>query len=131
MKKMKSAGLFVVVLIALVSTGAFTQTKKKAGPCDAAQNQIDMDECTGKEYKAADAALNRVYNQLMSKLEGEHKTKLKDAELAWIKYRDANCDCATFLNLGGTIYPTVNNICLTTMTNNRTKELKGILDDVK
>ncbi|HZS48610.1 MAG TPA: lysozyme inhibitor LprI family protein [Blastocatellia bacterium] len=130
-KNLKRAVLFAAIFLMLMSIGAFTQTKKKADPCDSATNQVEMNNCAEREFKAADAQLNKVYNQVMTKLEGEHKTKLKEAELAWIKYRDTNCDCETFLNLGGTIYPLVYNGCLTRMTNNRIKELKDLLDEVK
>ena len=88
-----------------------------------------MNDCSKKEFEKADAELNKVYKQLMGKLEGEHKDKLKATELTWIKYRDSNCECEAYLNQGGTIYPLVYNSCLTKMTNNRIKEIKEYLDE--
>src|SRR5437868_7127096 len=113
--------LFMVLMISILFTNfnSYGQNNKKTDPCENAQTQIEMNDCAKREFDKTDAKLNKIYNQLMSKLEGEHKTKLKAAELAWIKYRDANCECESFLNQGGTIYPLVYNGCLTTMTNNR------------
>lgn len=40
---------------------------------------------------AADQALNRTYNQLASRLDPSARKKLLTAELAWLKFRDAEC----------------------------------------
>jgi uncharacterized protein YecT (DUF1311 family) len=84
-----------------------------------------MKQCSGSKYKQADAELNKVYQQLLSKLDDEgHKAALKTAQLAWLKYRDTNCDFEGYLNRGGTIYPVVITECMTSMTISRTKELR-------
>jgi uncharacterized protein YecT (DUF1311 family) len=122
--------LFAIMLITIIcNTGinSFAQNEKKRDPCEDAQTQSEMNDCSKKEFDKADQELNRVYKQLMARLEGEHKNKLKTAELAWIKYRDLNCECESFINEGGSIYPLVYNSCLTNMTNNRIKELKEYL----
>jgi len=57
------------------------------------ENQAAFNQC-GKEYfEFYDAELNRLYNAKMSLLSGEekHKQNLKNAQLAWIKFRDADC----------------------------------------
>jgi uncharacterized protein YecT (DUF1311 family) len=85
-----------------------------------------MRDCAGKEYKQADAELNQVYKQLMSKLEDPgHQAALKSAQQVWIKYRDTNCEYESYLNRGGTMYSVVNTGCLTRMTKERTTELRG------
>ena len=112
-------------------SGGFAQQKKKGNPCDSASNQVEMNDCAAKEYKAADTALNKIYGQLMAKLEDDHKAKLKEAELAWIKFRDAHCEFQAFPNMGGTIYPLVYNGCLTRVTNDRIKELKLMIEEFK
>ena len=87
-------------------------------------NQLELNECAEKEYQAADAALNKVYGQLMSKLDDSFKAKLKESELAWIKFRDANCEFVAFEVDDGQAYPMVYSGCLRAMTIDRTKELK-------
>jgi uncharacterized protein YecT (DUF1311 family) len=119
-------GPVLLCLLAAISCSA--QEQKKPDPCENAQTTAEMRDCAGKEYEAADAELNKVYQQLMSKLDTEgHQTALKEAQLAWIKFRDANCDFESYLNRGGTIYPIVNTGCQTGMTINRTKELQEML----
>jgi len=89
-----------------------------------------MRNCAGKQYQKADAELNNVYQQLMSKLGDEgHKAALRAAQQAWIKYRDGNCEFEAYLNRGGTIYPVVYTGCLRAMTTARTKELREFSEE--
>ena len=126
MKNPTFGGSLALCLLAAICCSA--QEQKKPDPCENAQTTVEMRDCAGKEYEAADAALNKVYQQLMSTLSDEgHRTVLKEAQLAWIKFRDANCDFESYLNRGGTIYPIVNAGCRTGMTANRTRELEQML----
>ena len=119
-----------IIICLLITSAGFTQDRKAQDPCANAQTTAEMRDCAGREYKKADDELNRVYRQVMSKLEDEgHKTALKTAQQAWIKYRDANCEYESYLNRGGTIYPVVYTGCLTGMTINRVKELREMLKD--
>ncbi len=91
-----------------------------------------MNDCAHQEYVKADAEMNRVYKQLISVLaadQAKDQTKLREAQRAWVKYRDANCESESSLNEGRTIYPMVYDICLTSMTEERTKRLKDMLAD--
>src|SRR5207253_7340405 len=88
--EMKFAIVMLFVSL-LVVTSVFGQGAKKA-PCSDANTQAEMNICAGKEYKAADAILNRVYQQLVAMLEPEEKSQLKEAQTAWIKCRDTNCE---------------------------------------
>jgi len=119
--------LIVTVLMILVMTivYCFAQEQKKPEPCADAQSQAEMNICWGNEYKAADARLNEAYRQFASKLDDEQKAQLKNAQLAWLKYRDANCDFVADQYKGGTIRPMIAAICLADVTNNRTTELKA------
>ncbi len=117
-------------LLILVSFGtAPGQGTKKVDPCANAQSQADMNDCWGREYKAADATLNQVYRQLISKLDDEEKAQLKEVESAWLKYRDANCNFVADQYKGGTIRPMIDAICLADMTKNRTAELRSQIKD--
>src|SRR5438067_2750611 len=120
MKLSMTCGLALLILF----SGAFAQEQKKPEPCADAQSQAEMNICWGKEYKAADARLNDAYRQFASKLDDEQKAQLKNAQVAWLKYRDANCDFVADQYKGGTIRPMIAAICLADVTNNRTTELK-------
>ena len=48
-----------------------------------------MAECFRARYEAADAALNKVYNEALKGLSEPERTKLIEAQRAWLRYRDA------------------------------------------
>ena len=103
--------------------------KQKPKPCEDAQTQADMNICFGNEYKKADAALNKVYQQLVAMLDEDDKTQLKNAENAWLKYRDTNCEFVADQYKGGSMRPMIAAICLADVTENRTKELRSQIKD--
>src|SRR2546422_3521583 len=119
--------LAAVCLILLTPCGAynFGQGTHKSDPCAKALSQADMNDCWGREYKAADATLNQVYRQLVSKLDDDEKAQLKEVETAWLKYRDVNCDFVADQYKGGTMRPMIYAICLGDMTKSRTTELRS------
>ncbi|MFL6275919.1 MAG: lysozyme inhibitor LprI family protein [Blastocatellia bacterium] len=119
-----------VVLCLLVALDGAAQAQAKKNPCDNTQTQVEINDCQAREYKKADTALNTVYKQLMTKLEDEgERTALKAAQVAWIKFRDSDCEFEAYQNKGGTIYPLIYDGCLTTLTQQRTKELRELLKD--
>ena len=122
---------FVVcnLLILIMSVAAHAQGPAKNEPCADAQSQAEMNICWGKEYKAADATLNQVYRQLFAKLDDEQKAQLKNAQTAWLKYRDANCEFVADQYKGGSMRPMIAAICLADITSNRSTELKNQIKD--
>ncbi len=96
-------------------------------PCEKrARTQNELNQCARSAFERADAEMNRVYQQLMSATarRGEsYQRKLKEAQQAWLKYRDATCESEAAINAEGTIYPTAYNYCLAQVTTERTKRL--------
>ena len=80
--------------------------------------------CAHREFQAADAELNKAYGRLAGILDAEEKALLKEAELAWIKYRDSNCTFESSQYAGGTMRPMIESFCLARVTKARTAELK-------
>jgi uncharacterized protein YecT (DUF1311 family) len=119
----------VFTLFLLTSFYCFAQEKKLPEPCADAQSQGEMNICWGKEYKAADARLNDAYKQFAAKLDDEEKAQLKNAQLAWLKYRDVNCEFVADQYKGGSMRPMIAAICLADVTNTRTTELKAQMKD--
>src|ERR1044071_5867242 len=115
---------FVVLVLALMLPSFAVAQRKKPQPCANAQSQGEMNVCWGNEYKKADVVLNQIYRQLLAKLDEDEKAELKEAQTAWLKYRDANCDFVADQYKGGTMRPMIHAICLADVTNNRTAELK-------
>src|ERR1700730_13457389 len=128
MLEMKPTTLVAFICL-LAGPYAYGQGKGRPDPCGNAQTQAEMNNCAGREYKAADAALNQVYRQLVSMLDDEEKSQLKEAQTAWLKYRDTNCDFVADQYKGGTIRPAILGYRLAEMTRNRTTELKSQIKD--
>lgn len=117
-------------------------------PCEEKPiNQRQMDECAGFEYKQADEHLNKVYRKMVRYLtddlaraqkQGDQNQvkyeetairSLKEAERAWISYRDIQCKAAAQQYEGGSMAPMIYAQCLTALTEHRTADLKSIYED--
>ena len=93
--------------------------------CNSLTTQMDLNQCAGANEQAADAALNKVYRQLMADQgDAASKARLTDAERAWIAYRDKECAYEIGPQQdGGSIWPMEMSNCLETMTATRLSEL--------
>ncbi|HEY1403750.1 MAG TPA: lysozyme inhibitor LprI family protein [Pyrinomonadaceae bacterium] len=96
-------------------------------PCSGSNSQFELNRCAARARDKADAGLNKVYRELMKDTGATERAKLRSAQLAWIKFRDAHCDYETIGNKGGSIYPMVYSFCLARVTTARTKHLEEIL----
>lgn len=97
--------------------------------CNNPQTTLEMNICATQEYQAADKKLNQVYRQLQSRLSGKQKQRMTNAQLAWMKFRDANCQYERGQFACGTLAGSVGTNCLAGMTEKRTKELEEYLQD--
>jgi len=95
-----------------------------------AQSQMDMETQAEESYKKADLELNQTYQAVMQKFKNDKltKSKIKAAEIAWLKYRDAEME-AIYPNSDkrfeyGSVYPMCHSMELTAITEHRTQELK-------
>lgn len=94
--------------------------------CTNANTQAEMNQCAGESFQEADQALNQAYGDLMGGF-GEQedlKEALREAQRAWIRFRDAECDFRTFSSRMGSIYPTLRAACLEDLTRARTEQLR-------
>ncbi|MGI4837851.1 MAG: lysozyme inhibitor LprI family protein [Janthinobacterium lividum] len=100
-----------------------------ADDCDNATTQGDMNACAGRQYQAADKALNSVYQQITQRLKADADTKklLVGAQRSWVTFRDAECEFAASGVSGGSVYPLIHLNCLTAQTTSRTQALKQYL----
>ncbi len=86
---------------------------------------FDMMECIGQEVQRQDARLNKAYKVLMVDLSPERKKQLREAQRAWLRFRDTNCDFYYDPN-GGSSARLSGNDCIMTMTAERAKELEDL-----
>jgi len=113
-----------LLLLALTGGIASGQRRKRSDPCANPLSQFEMNQCAGKAFRAADATMNQVYRNLVSLLDEAEKPQLKEAQTAWLKYRDTNCDFVADQYKGGSIRPLILASCLADMTKRRATEIK-------
>ena len=104
------------------------------GPRSSAQTQSEMNAGACEKFAAADAELNRIYQQvLVSKSkDANFVTVLRGAQAAWIAFRDAHVksvfpdpDPRTY----GSVYPMCRCNVLEQITRERLKELRRLWID--
>ena len=95
-----------------------------------AQTQAEMNSQAFAEFKKADAELNKVYAQVIAKLDAEGKEKLKVAQRAWVAFRDAQAEVDADGSRGGSIVPLLRSTSMTESTQARTKQLRAFLKDL-
>ena len=118
--------LLIAALVALplLPQVAAAQARTPALDC---QNgpQSALNECAGAAFRAADAQLNAVYRKLTARLAGGPGARsLVEAQRAWVRFRDAECELATSDNEGGSIRPMLTSACMESMTRRRTAALE-------
>jgi uncharacterized protein YecT (DUF1311 family) len=92
--------------------------------CRNASTTSAMRTCENARYDAAERELNTTYHILFQRLDNVQKQKLRIAQRAWLRFRDANADFQASLAQGGTLSPLLRTGTLTEMTKARTSELK-------
>ena len=104
--------------------------------CDDAQTQVEMTECATAAYQAADGDLNATWKLSMGTMKqwdadnpgAKAAEALRNAQRAWIAFRDAECGLEVSFYAGGTIAPMVEADCLTRLTRARTEELRAMAE---
>ena len=92
-----------------------------------------MVDCIGKAYDKWDKELNRVYAELMKRLTQDARAKLKEAQVQWLKFRDAEFQMQSgiYSRLEGTMYIPMSADSRMQVVKNRALELKSYLDLLK
>lgn len=127
---MTRAGLVIITLglYATAASSAFAESKNLTptyNTCieNSGGATFSMIDCMTAEYEHQDKRLNAAYKSAIKQLEGKRVQELKEAQRAWIKFRDLNCG---FLASGeGQIARIESNSCMLHMTAERADELKG------
>lgn len=94
--------------------------------CATAETTAEMSWCASLDFDAADAYLNEAYGAAMETAQaydGDQEGLLRDAQRAWIAFRDAACSAEGSLYEGGTAQPMMGTICLTRLTDARAEDL--------
>ncbi len=67
-------------MLTVLALAAATATAQPQVDCKQAQTQMDLDYCAGQDFKQADAKLNTLYQQLMTKYDVQNQAFLRAAE---------------------------------------------------
>jgi len=109
--------------------------------CDNPQAQQEMNYCAARDFERADAELNTEYRRAVAaaqradheeagyRVEGDNRpgdeATLREAQRAWLAFRDAHCRLEGYEARGGSMEPMLYSGCLATLTRARTAELRG------
>ena len=86
-----------------------------------------MRACSFAELARRDRELNEVYGRLIAALEQPAQAQLREAERAWVAYRDAECRFRRSVGDGGTIALLISDTCSIELTTARVQELRKTL----
>jgi uncharacterized protein YecT (DUF1311 family) len=112
------------LLIILVPAGVSAQPL----PCvDEARTQLDMNTCAADALGLADSVLNVVYAQVAAQIDSVQLPHLREAQRAWIRLRDADCELEAAAFEGGSIRPMIELMCLADETRRRAAFLREFL----
>ncbi len=104
---------YVAAAVVIVSTAVVSVFMAWPDPgwarsgCADRDTQTGMNQCSAADVDKANGAIQAIYNRLRSELDPEASKRLKDAERAWITYRDAWCTYETMSVEKGSMYPSV------------------------
>ena len=115
-----------IEVLAILVTGLllFPALAQSQSDCDTATTTANMRICAVSRYKIAQQDLDEAIEQLEKKLDSIGHQRLNDAQVAWVRFRDANADFIADSGRGGTLAPVLRESALADMTEARSKELK-------
>ena len=123
-----------VLLLACLSLPATAQEID----CENAVTQQDMNQCAYADWEAADADLNAAYKRALDLLtewdavlpedEQGGAEALREAQRAWIPFRDRACEAEGYAMKGGSAEPLLVYGCMRLLTEERTAHLTGLVE---
>jgi len=122
--------LLCLFISAILAT-ALAVEQASNDPCPEAMTQAAMQACFNMRYQQVDATLNQVYKQLMAQLSPTQRTQFKQAQRAWIAFRDASAAFAASTAEGGSMAPLLSLTELVSMTETRIVTMQEILRELQ
>jgi uncharacterized protein YecT (DUF1311 family) len=108
--------------------------------CASAKISAEVDTCVARQYAEADRKMNTVYTQVMAQIDRDYKpeprlgkelkAKIKNAQLAWLSFRDAQCAVEAFeIEQDKPAHTTTVKACMNRLTVERTTQLERAFGD--
>lgn len=134
MKVFKVASVLVFSILVAQSASA---RNTKLNSCDNVSTSQQVFECSKEQRSAADLKLNEEYKSLQDRIRSQYRantalmnellTNVKNAQIAWISFRDKNCALYAFeIEPSKPAYKTTINNCFAKMSVDRGTELKSL-----
>lgn len=129
---MKSA-IVIAFLVVSLSAGS-----AQALDCANAITTPEINECASIEKDKVEAKLNDTYKKALAFLDNSDplikedaakaKAKLKEAQRAWIKFRETDCDAIYSFNASGTMRTVLWIGCMQSHAEQRINELNNFME---
>ena len=112
-----------------------------ADECAEPRTQSEMNRCAARDFRRADAELNRQWAATMKKMRTDESfsftgdkrpsgdVKLREAQRAWLAFRDAQCTVEGYQARGGSMEPMLYDICREELTRARTEQLRKLITE--
>jgi uncharacterized protein YecT (DUF1311 family) len=131
-------------MIALI-TALLLSAQEPDVNCRDPQTQTEMTICARQDFERADAELNAVYRTAIASAQAADRewaeiqrnggggrgdepgeeASLREAQRAWLSFRQAHCRLESYEARGGTMEPMLYGMCMANVTRARAAELRG------
>ena len=129
-----------MIALAVVALAAMQPVEVRQPNCDEAMSQIEMNDCAAIDFERADTELNAAWREALASARAADaeidrrydqrptsEAKLREAQRAWIVFRDAHCTVVGYEEArGGSMEPLSFDSCRTTVTRERIEQLRGL-----
>lgn len=89
--------------------------------------QLGLSACAAQTHAYWDGLLNDIYQQVIAGSDPAREDRLRQAQRAWLPYRDLTCQMEAADYAGGSIAPMIASLCLARLTERRTRDLETYL----
>ena len=133
-----------MLMTALLLAAVAAPSEYQEHNCDNPMSQMDMNFCAGLEFETADAELNRLWKKVVAdareadrEVDRKYDKRpsseevLRQAQRAWIQYRDAHCTFEGYESRGGSMEAMLYNFCRAQVTRERIAQLRTPDEDSK
>ncbi|MBI2769955.1 MAG: DUF1311 domain-containing protein [Burkholderiales bacterium] len=118
-----------VVLLGMFGATPAARAEHESGKWNCAGTQTEMNYCAAASFKHVDGEMNELFRKQLGKLQDSGtKNRLREAQRAWLAFRDRSCLYSAGPREGsGSIWPLEHFGCMEHHTKQRIVDLKEYL----
>ena len=129
MEKTRQHSVVTALCALLACVGSFrAAAESEPAACQTQATTVEMVACADWHFKVADRWLNQVYAGVRAHQDTTANDLLRDAQRAWLKYRDAQCLSERDAARGGTMASILEIDCRASLTEERAQLLSAGID---